>query len=300
MSNSPEPGAKREPEQEKDNSRTESMEDENIQTFPVETLAEEKPTNLEDVTGVNSHFSAMETGRLENHYSFENREDSSEFAADSASGGNFSGQDLDVGESGVGLGKYGGTDTQLNGGDAYDGEQGESEHAEDRNGLLQNLQPSDMIYDGHSGNSGVGDGASFGSKFKNLAREDQAGYDNRGNENTNALGENGRVASHYSSAPVRQMFDGSRVPEPDDSQIVDTREGADNIPGVDDLPIFANDQSKALNDEIKVMSRSRICTCGRPYSGSPSSSECVFDMVQLRDNCKAEYRQGQSYTTIER
>eukprot|EP00903_Cladosiphon_okamuranus_P007688 g7452.t1 len=49
----------------------------------------------------------------------------------------------------------------------------------------------------------------------------------------------------------RRMFDGSRVAEPDDVQVVDAGEGADIIPGVDDLPVFANDQSKALNDEIK-------------------------------------------------
>lgn len=50
----------------------------------------------------------------------------------------------------------------------------------------------------------------------------------------------------------QRMFDGSRVAEPDNVQIVDAGDGADLIPGVDDLPIFANDQSKALNDEIKV------------------------------------------------
>lgn len=50
----------------------------------------------------------------------------------------------------------------------------------------------------------------------------------------------------------RRMFDGSRVAEPDNVQIVDAGDGADVIPGVDDLPIFANDQSKALNDEVKV------------------------------------------------
>lgn len=37
-----------------------------------------------------------------------------------------------------------------------------------------------------------------------------------------------------------------------ENQVVDTNEGADLIPGVDDLPVFANEQSKALNDEIKV------------------------------------------------
>eukprot|EP00752_Nemacystus_decipiens_P012053 g10686.t1 len=52
------------------------------------------------------------------------------------------------------------------------------------------------------------------------------------------------------------MFDGSRVAEPDDVQIVDAGEGADAIPGVDDLPVFANEQSKALNDEIKRREKS--------------------------------------------
>lgn len=254
MSNSTEPEAK----QEMDNSRTQNMEDENIQTFPVETLAEERPTNHYDVTGDSSHFSATETGALENHYPLENRKDNTDDAADYTSGDHFSGQDVEFGDSRMNLGEYGGIATQLNGGDAYKREEEGSEHAEDRNGQLRNLQPSDMNYDGHSCNTSnwrINAGASFGIKDKNLAGEDQAGYDNRGNERTNSLGENG---PYYVSAPVRGMFDGSRVPEPDDSQIVDTREGADNIPGVDDLPIFANDQSKALNDEIKVISRSRL------------------------------------------
>lgn len=50
----------------------------------------------------------------------------------------------------------------------------------------------------------------------------------------------------------RRMFDGSRVAEPDDIQVVHAGEGADLIAGVDDLPVFANEQSKALNDETKV------------------------------------------------
>lgn len=50
----------------------------------------------------------------------------------------------------------------------------------------------------------------------------------------------------------RQLFDGSMVAEPDVNQVVDASDGAEFIPGVDDLPIFANDQSKALNNEIKV------------------------------------------------
>lgn len=226
------------------------MEDEKMQTFPEENLAEERPTNHYDVTGDNSHFSATETGALENQYSFENRKDDSGDVADSALGGHFSGQDVNVGNLGMDLMEYGGMETR--GGDAHKREEEESEHAEDRNGQLRNLQPSDMNYDGHSGNISnlrVNDGASFGTKYKNLAGEDQVGYDNRGNESMNVLGENG---PYYVSAPIRRMFDGSRVPEPDDSQIIDTKEGADNIPGVDDLPIFANDQSKALNDEIKV------------------------------------------------
>lgn len=56
----------------------------------------------------------------------------------------------------------------------------------------------------------------------------------------------------------QRMFDGSRVEErQDEGQIVDAREGADVIPGVDDLPIFANEQSKALNDEVKVIRGTR-------------------------------------------
>ena len=62
----------------------------------------------------------------------------------------------------------------------------------------------------------------------------------------------GDEANDDSGSLGRRMFDGSRVAEPDDVQIVDAGEGADIIPGVDDLPVFANDQSKALNDEIKV------------------------------------------------
>lgn len=64
-------------------------------------------------------------------------------------------------------------------------------------------------------------------------------------------GDDGKEGS-TSESRSRRMFDGSRVAERDDNQIVDAGEGADVIPGVDDLPVFANDQSKALNDETKV------------------------------------------------
>lgn len=65
----------------------------------------------------------------------------------------------------------------------------------------------------------------------------------------------------------RHTFDRSKSVRPDDDQVVDAREGADEIPGVDDLPFFANDQSKALNDEIKVRRRVKmtgqvICSSG--------------------------------------
>ncbi|CAM9109341.1 unnamed protein product [Ectocarpus fasciculatus] len=66
------------------------------------------------------------------------------------------------------------------------------------------------------------------------------------------FGEGGQGASDDAGSRSRRMFDGSRVAEPDNLQIVEAGEGADIIPGVDDLPVFANDQSKALNDEIKV------------------------------------------------
>ncbi len=78
-------------------------------------------------------------------------------------------------------------------------------------------------------------------------REDNAGG---GVGSTTSFGDGGREVDESGSR--RRIFDGSRLAEPDDSQIVDAGEGADNIPGVDDLPVFANDQSKALNDEIKV------------------------------------------------
>lgn len=84
--------------------------------------------------------------------------------------------------------------------------------------------------DGGRGDRG-GDGTS-GKVFENSRRE---GGDN-------FVGQGGG----------RRMFDGSRVAEPDDIQVVHAGEGADLIAGVDDLPVFANEQSKALNDEIKV------------------------------------------------
>ncbi|CAB1119455.1 unnamed protein product [Ectocarpus sp. CCAP 1310/34] len=67
-----------------------------------------------------------------------------------------------------------------------------------------------------------------------------------------SFGEGEQGASDDAGSRSRRMFDGSRVAEPDHLQIVEAGEGADIIPGVDDLPVFANDQSKALNDEIKV------------------------------------------------
>lgn len=90
------------------------------------------------------------------------------------------------------------------------------------------------------GGSGGGDGNSMGGKdFENNAREE---------EDNNFVGQGGG----------RRMFDGSRVAEPaDDIRVVHAGEGADLIAGVDDLPVFANEQSKALNDEIKV--REGVC-----------------------------------------
>lgn len=73
-----------------------------------------------------------------------------------------------------------------------------------------------------------------------------------GIEGTKSFGERRQEVDDDSGSRSRRMFDGSRVAEPDDIQVVDAGEGADLIAGVDDLPIFANDQSKALNDEIKV------------------------------------------------
>lgn len=78
--------------------------------------------------------------------------------------------------------------------------------------------------------------------------DDHAG----GMEARKGFGESGQDTKDDSESRSRRMFDGSRVAEPDDLQIVDAGEGADIIPGVDDLPVFANDQSKALNDETKV------------------------------------------------
>lgn len=92
----------------------------------------------------------------------------------------------------------------------------------------------DVRYLGNSGGHNDGD--------------DQAGVV----ESRKVFGQNGEDGREHSGLRSRRMFDGSRVAEPDDHQIVDAGEGADVIPGVDDLPVFANDQSKALNDETKV------------------------------------------------
>lgn len=58
---------------------------------------------------------------------------------------------------------------------------------------------------------------------------------------------------HESFGPAdEKTLQGTRMIQSEQSQTMDDNEGADLIPGVDDLPIFANEQSKALNDEIKV------------------------------------------------
>lgn len=95
-----------------------------------------------------------------------------------------------------------------------------------------------------------------------------AGYDNAdGMEGGKRFGERSRQeADDDSGSRRRRMFDGSRVAEPDDVQVVDAGEGADLIAGVDDLPIFANDQSKALNDEIKVRQKERAGKDGAYYT----------------------------------
>lgn len=58
---------------------------------------------------------------------------------------------------------------------------------------------------------------------------------------------------HENFGPAdEKTLQGTRMTQSEQSQMMDDNEGADLIPGVDDLPIFANEQSKALNDEIKV------------------------------------------------
>ncbi|CAN0172496.1 unnamed protein product, partial [Scytosiphon promiscuus] len=82
------------------------------------------------------------------------------------------------------------------------------------------------------------------------------GYGNAdGMEGTKGFGERRLETDGDSVSRSRRMFDGSRIAEPDDVQVVDAGDGADLIAGVDDLPIFANDQSKALNDEIKRLEK---------------------------------------------
>lgn len=78
-----------------------------------------------------------------------------------------------------------------------------------------------------------------------------------GMDRRRGFGQGGQGESDDAGSRSRRMFDGSRVAEPDNLQIVEAGEGADIVPGVDDLPVFANDQSKALNDEIKVRQQSR-------------------------------------------
>lgn len=78
-----------------------------------------------------------------------------------------------------------------------------------------------------------------------------------GNENAEGRAEVGDVGSEGSRKKAkgrdRELFDGSGIAEQqNEARVVYAGEGADNIPGVDDLPVFANEQSKALNDEIKV------------------------------------------------
>lgn len=76
-----------------------------------------------------------------------------------------------------------------------------------------------------------------------------------------ASGSDGRIRRE------RTLFDDSRIEEQqEEGQVVDVRDGVDVIPGVDDLPVFATEQSKALNDEIKVMRKGNSRkSCKRTY-----------------------------------
>lgn len=97
-----------------------------------------------------------------------------------------------------------------------------------------------------------------------------------GMEGRKGFGESGGDARDNAGSRSRRMFDGSRVAEPDDHQIVDAGEGADVIPGVDDLPVFANDQSKALNDETKVRQGWRSGMLEIRFSGIGSSRLAIM------------------------
>ena len=103
------------------------------------------------------------------------------------------------------------------------------------------------------------------------------GGDGHGDDmGTQGSGGNNIEDDNFSGTRGRRMFDGSRVAEPDNVQIVDASDGADVIPGVDDLPIFANDQSKALNDEVKVsMCSLRHANCN--YKSLPGYDIVVND-----------------------
>lgn len=118
---------------------------------------------------------------------------------------------------------------------------------------------------GYGGRGGEDDGMHPMSSQPPRGRH---GNDSGGNDHTGRGGSKGfgDGANDDSGSRGRRMFDGSRVAEPDDVQIVDAGEGADVIPGVDDLPVFANDQSKALNDEIKVRERDNSACENRGHS----------------------------------
>ena len=107
--------------------------------------------------------------------------------------------------------------------------------------------------EGFASDGGEAERAMLGgrSEFSGRGYQADAGEIN-GDMGTQDSGGVNNAEDDIFGTPGRRMFDGSRVAEPDNVQIVDAGDGADLIPGVDDLPIFANDQSKALNDEVKV------------------------------------------------
>lgn len=229
---------------------------EGVKVDPVDSREEGRPTNLTNEVEVEPEIQAADLG-----YPTGGQSGAKEAPPSTAS----SGQAFDVNNAAVGLEPYiPGTyredgepveagspqfSDQHGGGGHGGGEvDAESSHRESATAQLDvmdgAMKPMGNVDDEeHGGVQEGGAGVSADGEDKAAGRGGDAGGMKFG-----ASGADGRARRE------RSLFEGSRIEEQlEEGQVVDARDGADVIPGVDDLPIFANEQSKALNDEIKVM-----------------------------------------------
>ena len=282
MSELPEPESKvnQDPEQEYKVENAPILESNDAKTPSAATFVAKRTTDIDDVTGDDFCITTTERISLRNPQTYANPTGNNNAAAPSVSMGISARNGFGNDALGEGVELYSSKNPPFNGEDVNRGGQKPVFYAQEGyNGQVQQPQPRGMLYDDKSrGPRSEADGSVLSTSYAGIVSradsedgymnptesqqpgwEDHAEDENGDHSSKNdVVGENEKM--HGVVVPTREVIDGSRMTETDHGQIVDATEGADNIPGVDDLPIFANEQSKALNDEIKVNRQSTTST----------------------------------------